>query len=193
MSLSDARDKALKWKKWIAAGIDPREAEDAERKAAAAKEANTFTAFAEKYISERKNRRAALDAREIRRNLIPDWGNTPLHEITARDVRELITVLKNRSPYEARNAWTHAVQIFKLAVHEELLEASPCASLDKKLLFKGAKITHRQRVLNDDEVAALWRAAGKLGLRRARRPRHHWSRLGRAVSGRAPRACTLAC
>jgi integrase len=95
--------------------------------------------------------------------LIAEWADKPLHEITPRNVRELITKLRLRAPYDARNAWTHLVGIFKAAVHEELLVAAPTASVDKKLLFKNARIVPRQRVLTDIEIAAFWRTAGRLG------------------------------
>jgi integrase len=170
LSLVDARLRAAEWHALVRQGIDPAavEAEKAatleqERRQKALHDSHTFGAFAEKYICERRNRRAAVDAREIRRMLIAPWADRPLHEITPRDVRDLITKLRLRAPYDARNAWTHLVGIFKAAVHEELLVAAPTASVDKKLLFKDAKIGPRQRVLNDDELFAFWRTAGRLG------------------------------
>jgi integrase len=170
MGLVAARAKAELWRGWVKEGIDPAEAEsekereaEKQRYAAALQAENTFEVFAEKYVSERTNRRAKADAAEIRRLLIREWGTQPLHAIAPRDVRALIDKVKLRSPYEARAAWTHAVGIFKAAVHEELLAASPCASLDRRQLFKNTKIGPRQRVLSDSEVAALWRAAVRLG------------------------------
>src|SRR5262249_7954924 len=140
MGLKQARTKAAQWYGWVKQGIDPEDSEgaesakaDAARRTEALKKQNTFASVAERYIKERgSNRRAGADAREIRRMLIPEWGDRPIHEITPREVRELITRLRERVPYDARNAWTHAVGIFKQSVHEELIEASPCASLDKK-------------------------------------------------------------
>jgi integrase len=78
-------------------------------------------------------------------------------------VRQVITKIAKRAPYDARNAWGHAVGIFKLAVHDELIEISPCASLDKRMLFANVSLSHRDRVLNFDEVLAFWRGAGRLG------------------------------
>jgi hypothetical protein len=170
LGLADARAQARKWYGLTKSGIDPEAAEaDEKRKAEAAalaealRKKNTFASFAESYIGQRTNRRAKADAQEIRRMLIGAWGTRPLHEIVPRDVRTLIDKLKAHAPYDARNAWTHMVQIFKAAVHEEVIEVSPCASLDRRLLFKGAKITHRQRTLNDDELRAFWRGTMPLG------------------------------
>lgn len=164
MSLADARREAERNYALAKEGTDPFEQEREEQRARAEKDARKFGAFAEKFIADRAaNRRAEIDAREIRRNLIAEWGERPLHSIKPRDVRLLIDAIRKRAPYEARNVWTHVVQIFKLAVHEELIEVSPCASLDKRLLFASAKLRPRDRVLNDAELAALWRAAGQLG------------------------------
>jgi len=167
MSLEAARERAGELYSQAKAGVDLFAVEEEAKKAAererVAKEQNTFRAVAESYIEGRTNRRAEADAREIRRMLIGAWGDRPISDIAPRDVRQLFERLKKRSAYDARNAWGHASGIFKRAVHEELIEVSPLASLDRGLLFRGAGIAPRQRVLNDDEVFALWRASGRLG------------------------------
>lgn len=188
MTLAAAREKAGQYYALAKAGTDPFEAEErarakqkdeaeAEKRAAAVKRLNTFAAAAERYIADRKaNRRAEADAREIRGLLISEWGERPIHEITPDDVHALIDQIKRRTPYGARAAWGHAVGIFKFAVHGwyehgeggqrihiKPITVSPCASLDRRQLFKGAKIGPRQRVLSDEEVFAFWRASGRLG------------------------------
>jgi integrase len=168
LGLAAARTKAQQWYAWVKQGIDPAHAEEAERerqeaarRAEVLKRENTFAAVAERFIADRAhNRRAAVDAREIRRLLISEWASKPIHKIEPRDVRVLIDAIKLRAPYDARNAWTHAVGIFKLAVHHELIAVSPCASLDRRMLFKNVKIEPRQRTLNDNELAAFWVASG---------------------------------
>lgn len=168
MSLEAARAKAHEIYAAAKAGRDlfkeEAEAKKATERERAAKVENTFAAIAERYIAERTNRRASVDAREVRRMLVAEWGNRPISDITPRDVRQLFERLTKHSAYDARNAWGHASGIFKWAVHEELIEVSPLASLDRRLLFRGAKIEPRQRVLNDDEVFAFWRASRRLGL-----------------------------
>jgi integrase len=170
MKVGAARAKAELWYAQVKQGIDPAEIERQEReKAEAARRAemlsrqNTFAVYAEAYIAGRTNRRATDDGAEIRRSLIPTLGPKPLHEITPRDCRELMAKLRGRSPFTARAAWGHLTGILKQACFEELIPASPMASLDKKLIFKGAKLGPRQRVLTDEEVFAFWRGAGRLG------------------------------
>lgn len=168
MLLEAARERARELYAQAKAGVDLFVVEEEKRVAAARERAalieNTFASVAERYMGERTNRRAKLDAREIRRMLVDKWGHRPISEITPRDVRQHFEALKAHSAYDAKNAWGHASGLFKWAVHQELLEVSPLASLDRRLLFRGAKIAPRQRVLNDDEILALWRASGRLGL-----------------------------
>ena len=170
MKLGEARRKAETFYAQAKSGIDPFAAAEAERhrkqaeaRAEALKDASTFDSFAEKYIAERAgNRRAEADAREIRRCLISEWGDRPIHDIAPRDIRLLIDKIKVRAPWEARNCWTHCVGLFKMATHEELIEVSPCASLDRRMLFKNVKLAPRDRVLTDAELRALWRASERL-------------------------------
>jgi integrase len=170
MSIAQAREKAREWYGLVReAKRDPKEVE-AERRAKAEESrrlaklraefaaGHTFRSVAEKFIEARTNRRADADAREIRRVLIAAWGGKPITDISPRDVRQLIEATAKRAPFEARNAWSHAVLIFKRAVHDELIAASPCASLDKKMLFANVKLKSRDRVLEGDEIAALWQA-----------------------------------
>ena len=96
--------------------------------------------------------------------LTPTLGAMPLHEIQPGDIRQLFARLVAHAPFDARNAWGHCVGIFKSAVHDELIVASPCASLDKGLVFRNAKLAARQRILNDEELRAYWRASGELSV-----------------------------
>jgi integrase len=177
MGLAEARTKASEWRQLVERGKDPAavaaeaaaavekarlDAERAEQeaKAKAEREAkNTFRALAEAYIAARTNRRAHKDALAIRRDLIAPWGDKPVSAITPRDVKAVIGDLAKRTPHGAREAWGHAVLIFKQAVHDELIEASPLASLDKKLVLNGARFDPRDRMLSEDELVALWLAA----------------------------------
>lgn len=167
MTLEVARERARQLYAHAKAGVDLFAVEDerrvAEERRRVAKSKNTFGAVAERYIADRTNRRAEQDAREIRRLLVSEWGTRPISSLAPRDVRQVIDAIKRRAPYDARNAWTHASGLFKWAVHEELIDVSPMASLDRRLLFRGAGIAPRQRVLDDDEVFAFWRATGRMG------------------------------
>jgi len=172
LGLKDARVKAGVWRKLIQSGVDPadaaREKADAaaaERRARALQDETTFGSVAEMYIADhlKGQRRAKTSAGEIRKHLVEAWGTRPVASIAPRDVKALIATIKSVAPYAARNVFGHARTLFKWAVHNDLLAVSPVASLEQRWVLSGAKIGPRQRVLNDSELAAFWRAAGRLG------------------------------
>jgi integrase len=138
---------------------------DATRRAETLKKAHTFASIAERYISEhlKGQRRGKVTAREIRSDLIEAWGERPISDIKPGDVKTLIHVIKARAPYQARSAFGHARTLFRWAVHHDLIEASPIASLEPRWVLDGAKIGPRQRALDEQEIAAFWRASGRLG------------------------------
>jgi integrase len=168
MGLVAAREKAAEWYSLARGGTDPtvheQEAAAAARRAKAVSDATTFASVAERFIAEHLTgqRRGEAGAREVRNYLVKAWGDRPIASITPGDVKALIGRLKAKTPYQARNVLGHADVMFKWAVHGDLIAVSPCASLSKRWLLAGADIGPRQRVLNDDELRAYWRASGKM-------------------------------
>jgi integrase len=173
LTLGEAREKARAWAKLIERGIDPRDDEVRQREAAAeaakavAEAAdNSFAAVAEAFIARRLRgqRKAAVVAREIRTELVPHWGIRPITAITRRDVVELIEKIVDRpAPAYAHNIFGHVRTLFNWAINSNKydFETSPCDRLEPKELI-GAKKT-RERVLDDDELRALWRVSDALG------------------------------
>src|ERR1700730_10894912 len=106
LTLSEARDKARKWRELLKRGIDPRDQEERDRRQEQRKRANTFAAVAEDFItdklpSERKGREVE---RDIRREFIPLWGGRPITDIEPIDGRAAIKAVKDRpAPAQARN------------------------------------------------------------------------------------------
>jgi integrase len=99
ITLADARAKAVRWKEQIAAGIDPAEAEEAIRRAALRRRANTFGAAVEDYlrlhvIGPNPKKLKQRNGREVRRLLLrtflPIWGHLPITAITREQVRDVI-------------------------------------------------------------------------------------------------------
>ena len=79
MTLADARKIAREWLALVEKGIDPREKAREEAEAEARERAITFASVAEDYISEflADKRRGAKSAQEIRRDVVPAWGDLP--------------------------------------------------------------------------------------------------------------------
>jgi integrase len=168
LGLAAAREKAAQWYSLARSGTDPtvheEQAEAAARRAKALTDATTFASVAERFIAEHLagQRRGEVGAREVRNYLVKAWGDRPIASIAPGDVKALIGRLKTTTPYQARNVFGHATVLFRWAVHNDLLEVAPTASLSKRWLLAGAHIGPRQRVLSDDDLRAFWRASGKI-------------------------------
>lgn len=169
MTLEDAREKARAWAKLIAAGIDPRDEEERAERAKQIAAGNTFAAVAEDFIRRRLKgqRKAEVVAREIRTELVKPWGARPITDITRRDVVELIEVVADRgkgSGAYAHNIFGHVRSLFDWSINRGVYglgEVSPTDRLKPAKLIGPKKV--RQRVLDDDELRALWRASAHFG------------------------------
>jgi integrase len=167
LELAAARDKARKWRDLLRRGIDPRDEErrlqqEEERRRRSEAE-NTFSAVAETFLQRhvKGQRQAAETERSIRRELIGPWGDRPLGSITRRDVIALVEAIVDRdAPALARNVLGHCKTFFSWCVARDLLENSPAALVEASKIIGEKKI--RQRVLNDDELRAFWRATEQL-------------------------------
>jgi integrase len=175
MSLAEARKKAQAWDELIKQGIDPGQDEKRKRQEDQRRRSNTFAALLEDFIVQKlgkrevdgrtvyAERRGAEVERDIRREFLPVWGDWPISEVTARDVRDVVVAIKNRgAPYQAHNVLGHAKRIFGWAVDQHVygLEVSPCDRLKPRAIVGEKKA--RQRVLSDDEIRAFWRAASRM-------------------------------
>ena len=162
IGLSAARTVARAWLQLASEGRDPKAEEKAARLAKEGRK--TFGELAEVFITRhiRKQRRAAQTEREIRRELLPKLGERPLAEITRKEIATLIGEIRDRpAPRQAHNIFGHVRRFYSWLLsqpeYEDLVAASPCDRIRAKDLI-GEK-RHRQRVLSDDELRAVWQAA----------------------------------
>ncbi|MGH7088385.1 MAG: tyrosine-type recombinase/integrase [Stellaceae bacterium] len=178
MSLAEAREKARQTLGAIAAGKRPKEEEAAQRRAereeARQQQAKTFGAVAELFVSKHVPtlRTARTTEALIRRELIPVLDGKPIGEVRRRDVIELIEAIvargdrqqgrlrpKSGGRYAARHAFAALSKLFNWAVSRDIegLDANPVAGI--KLADLLGSVESRDRVLNDREIRAIWRAA----------------------------------
>ena len=165
LTLEEAREKAADWRKLIKQGTDPAIAEQRRREAEQHKQTTTVGAvaddfFAEKLAGERKGREAEWT---FRREFLSTWGRRPITEITDLDILAVIKAKKRTAPAEARNLLALAKRFFTWVVDQRVygLKASPADSLKPgKIIGKKRK---GDRLLTDDELFALWRAAKRIG------------------------------
>jgi integrase len=164
LTLAEARAKAQEWLALIRRGIDPHEQEERARLEEQQKRKNTFASVAEDFIAEKLSgeRKGKEVERDLRRDFIPAWGKLPITDITDLHLISIVKAKKRTAPAQARNLLGHAKRLFTWAVDQRCyaIKASPFDSL------KAAKIIGEKpigtRVLSDDELFALWRAAGRI-------------------------------
>jgi integrase len=166
LTLEAARAKAKKWLEMIAAGKDPKVEEDRAKRAEKSKQDNTFEAVAEEFIKRHvsKTRKAVVAEREIRRAFIKPWGRRPITDIDQLDVKAVLRETVDRGAmYQAHNLLVHVRSLFNWAIAQGDygLDRSPCDRLKPKMVIGKKEV--RTRVLMDDELRRVWRAAEKMG------------------------------
>ena len=163
VSLEAAREKARDWLSAIRKGRDPRLEEARQREAELRKLATLFGAVAEDFIRDKLpgERRGADVAREIRKEF-KAWWNRPIADITDEDVIRVIRAKAKTAPASARNLLGHAKRLFQWAIDQRSygLKVSPASDI-KPTAIVGEKVA-RDRLLDDDEVFAFWRAASRM-------------------------------
>ena len=167
MSLAEARDEARRWRKLLKQGTDPAVERERQRDAEARRRADTFEAVAEAYFAFIKRqglRRAHEVERDMRRDFVTRWAKRPITDIDWFDVKAVIdAAIKRGSPWQAHQVFSNAQRIFAWAREQGTygLTTSPCDGRRPSKII-GPK-EPRTRVLDDDEVRALWRASGRTG------------------------------
>jgi integrase len=158
MTLAEAREKVVDWRRLIAKNVDPKD-EDRKRKIKEARaRAHTFEAVLERYAAEHLSRlrRGRKDLQEIRREILPHWRHRLITDITRTDVVELIKPIAARAPTTAHLMLNHIKRIFSWAVHDGSygLEVSPAILVKPKAVIGEKKA--RTRVLTNPELRAFW-------------------------------------
>ena len=157
LGLAEARRAAETLRKSVVRGVNPlrqkrREREEADSKA--------FRALAARYLAEHANRykkprSVAEDERNLRKHVLPKWGDRPYESIARRDVIELLKSIVNAGTPIAANR-VHAVvsTVFSFAIDCDLIAANPASRLRKRGVER-----RKMRVLSDDEIRLLWARA----------------------------------
>jgi integrase len=164
LSLEAARDKARDWLSTIRKGRDPRIEEERQRQAEVQKFNTTFVAIAEAFIAEKlpTERRAMHVEREIRGQFVSTWGKLPAADITDEHIIRLVRAKARTAPSQARNLYGLVSRLFDWAISQRTfgLKTNPCAGIKIKDIA-GRKIA-RNRLLDETEVFAFWRAASRM-------------------------------
>jgi hypothetical protein len=153
-SLAGARGKAMDARGHVERGQDPRITLDGRGAAEM-----TVTGLVEAYLADpdkAARRSNAESARRLRKNVVPLIGAVRVVDVRRRDVRKVTdTILRRGKPVEAARVFEDVRGMLRWAVEAEFLEVDPIAGMPKP----GGGMP-RNRVLSDEEVAALWTGLG---------------------------------
>jgi integrase len=153
MSLADAHRAARKRGGEIADGKDPA----GER--TAAKLAPTFGDLANEYLERhaRPNKTARSvveDIRMLNADLLPEWKDRKLADITRHDVRNVLEAITDRgAPIHANRVRALVSKMFNFGIDRDYIEQNPAYRISGR-----NKETKRDRVLTSDELHRLWGA-----------------------------------
>jgi integrase len=168
MSLADARGKAIEIiTNAKRHGIDPRP-----KKGGAVGGVLSFGALCDAYLEKHIDRNCrpptAKEQRRLLQRARQRWEARPAASISKDDIRELhdevgSTRLRNYSRFDGQGATSQADNVlaairaaYRWAMGKGLIDADPSAGLKK------GRRRERDRVLEDDELAAFWQASGEL-------------------------------
>ena len=97
--------------------------------------------------------------RIVEKELIPEWGQRSIRDIRRHDILVLSDRIADRGATTmARRVMAYVHRLFRWAKSRDLIESNPATDLPKP----GREVA-RDRVLNDAELAAVWKAAVEIG------------------------------
>jgi integrase len=96
--------------------------------------------------------------RLLGRFVLAPWANRPIGSITRPEVRDVLDkIIANGTPILANRAHGAIGTLFGWAVEQEIIAASPTLGLKAPAVEKS-----RDRILSDDELRSVWRAAEQI-------------------------------
>jgi integrase len=106
-----------------------------------------------------QNRTGAETTRIFNREVLPSWGSWTVGEVRKRDVIALLDRIRERgSPIMANRVLAAVRKFFHWCIGRGILEASPCSGITAP-----AREQARHRVLSDEELAHVTKAARQIG------------------------------
>jgi len=166
-SLEAARDEARELARGIAKGADPLEAKRRRR------EEPTLRDLANDWLD--KHATGLASERAIRalilNDLEPEIGHMKISDIRRRDVIEVVEAKAAKAPRSAAQLLLYARRLFDYATDRDHIPANPLAGLKPSSITVAGrrdplKAKMRGRVLDDEEIRALWQRVEGCGMHR---------------------------
>ncbi len=155
ISLSDARRHALQIAAAVAGGADPQHEKKAAREPVVVR---TVAMIADEFLTHHtaeKNggRWAAETKRILEKNVLPHIGNKAIGAVGKPEIRDVLRT-KSSAPIAANRTLAVIKKLFRWALGQGYVDRDPCEGIAKP-----GDETKRDRVLSDEELARVWRAA----------------------------------
>jgi integrase len=162
LSLGDAREQARTALRLASEGRDPAAMRTAAEREAEASTKLRFGAvvaeFIERYAKPR-NRTWPETERLLTKADLASWQDRDIRSITRQEILAVLDAMVERgAPIQTNRLVAALRRFFGWVVERGLLDASPMASLKPP-----SAEAHRDRVLSDDELRAIWLAAQEIG------------------------------
>jgi len=152
VDLAEARETARHVLARVRSGDDPQGAK------VGARQALTFEDLAHRFVQGREPNLASSTATEYRRMIACYVHGSPLAGTRAPDIRRaevkhFLEGVARRAPVMGNRVYQLVRAVCRWSVREELLPSNPCEAL-----LRPRRERSRDRVLKDEEIAALWKA-----------------------------------
>jgi len=158
LSLGEARKRAWELRAATQRGEDPVEEKKKEEREAQLNRFDTCVdEFIEKYAKP-KNKTWHEMEQVLDRLVVPVWGERPVKDIHRRDVVDLLDDVARKTPYQSNLVRAHVSRLFNWLIEREVVEGNPVIGVAPR-----QKPIPRDRILTDQEIAALWRATQRMG------------------------------
>jgi integrase len=132
------------------------EKKDSRKRMVADRVDDLLEAFIAQHVSQ--NRSAPEISRMLRREIGSAWGSRSIHEITKRDVIDIVSAIEQRGAPVAANKALKAIKtFFRWSIGRAVLDRSPADGVPLP-----AKQVARDRVLSDSELARVILAARQI-------------------------------
>ena len=154
ISLADAREAWRNARAEAKAGRDPSQVRKPQTGA------TDFTSVFHEWLKRDQSKNRSHDSvkRLIENDVLPNWEHRQIGDIDRRDVLDVIdSVVDRGSPIAASRLHAHLHRLFRWSVGRGIIKSNPMADMPRP-----ASSVKRDRVLTDDELAAVWKAAEQL-------------------------------
>jgi hypothetical protein len=149
ITLAAARKLAADAMLEVAQGRDPATTKQAARRGARSRADDTVERLADRFIEQharRHTRPSSIRATEaaFRNIILPAWGGRSVHDITRRDVIDVLDSVVVDRPVLANRTKAAMTKFFNWCASRDVIQTSPCVGVATP-----AKETARDRVLRD--------------------------------------------